>query len=558
MEIVISITVAVILFLLVKSFYDNKNSKARTLTKLKKQWGNVPQQEYSSDKFESISDYYRKNIDKENDIDDITWNDLDMDQIFMLMNQTVSSMGEECLYSLLRKPCYNNEELTERNRVIEVLSDNNSKRYELQYILSGIGKLKTISLYEYMNRLNNVKKESNLKHYLMLVVMALSIGLIFVQSGIGIILLVCTVVYSIITYFQCKSEIEMYYSVVICIMKTLKASKAMENLDFPELTKYFTDINNSAKAMKSFNSAGFVVTAMSGNGNLMDLVMDYVRILTHIDLIKFNRMISVYQKNIVELNSLFNTLGFIDSMIAVASFRKMIDTWCLPELSISKKPFLNVTEVYHPMIENPVKNTINVSKCVLITGSNASGKSTFIKTVAINAILSQTIYTSVSDCYQASFFRIASSMALQDNLIGNESYYIVEIKSLKRILDGMNHQIPTLCFIDEVLRGTNTLERIAASSRILYSFSMNHCICFAATHDLELTMILEKQYSDYHFQEQIADGDILFDYKLKNGKAVSKNAIRLLELMGYSKEIIEEATYAAEQFELNGIWETIS
>jgi DNA mismatch repair ATPase MutS len=148
-------------------------------------------------------------------------------------------------------------------------------------------------------------------------------------------------------------------------------------------------------------------------------------------------------------------------------------------------------------------------------------------------------------------------MALKDNIFSKESYYIVEIKSLKRILDRMNNNIPTLCFVDEVLRGTNTLERIAASSQILYSFAQGNALCFAATHDIELTHILEKYYANYHFQEQIADNTVIFDYKLFSGRSVSRNAIKLLEVMGYSKNIIEKAVGEANSFLNEGTWSVL-
>jgi len=149
-------------------------------------------------------------------------------------------------------------------------------------------------------------------------------------------------------------------------------------------------------------------------------------------------------------------------------------------------------------------------------------------------------------------------MALRDNLFSKESYYIVEIKSLKRILDQVNDDIPTLCFIDEVLRGTNTLERIAASSRILSSLACQNTLVFAATHDNELTHILEKDYSNYHFQERIEGKNIIFDYKLYQGKTVSKNAIKLLNMMGYPKEIIISAEDAAEEFLDKGEWSMVN
>ena len=112
------------------------------------------------------------------------------------------------------------------------------------------------------------------------------------------------------------------------------------------------------------------------------------------------------------------------------------------------------------------------------------------------------------------------------------------------------------CFVDEVLRGTNTIERIAASAQILKSLSCDNVLCFAATHDIELTYMLEDSYSNYHFQEEVIEekNDILFDYILYSGRAVSRNAIKLLSMIGYEKEIIKRAERSAEEFLKKGEW----
>ena len=173
------------------------------------------------------------------------------------------------------------------------------------------------------------------------------------------------------------------------------------------------------------------------------MILDYIRILFHIDIIKFNSMHKILIKQKDDLLNIFDIIGFLDSMVATASFRKMLKYYSEPKLANNKKPNIEIIDLYHPLILDPIPNSINEDQSMLITGSNASGKSTFIKTVAINAILSQTIFTSLSKSYKASFFKIFSSMALRDNIFNNESYYIVEIKSLKRILDVMDNDIPT-------------------------------------------------------------------------------------------------------------------
>ena len=126
--------------------------------------------------------------------------------------------------------------------------------------------------------------------------------------------------------------------------------------------------------------------------------------------------------------------------------------------------------------------------------------------------------------------------------------------SLKRILDRGYDTLPVLCFVDEVLRGTNTVERISASTEILKSMAGEGVICFAATHDIELTALLQNQFDNYHFEEKIQDGDVLFNYELQEGKATSRNAIQLLRVMGYDSKIVESATERAAFFLKTGAW----
>lgn len=218
-------------------------------------------------------------------------------------------------------------------------------------------------------------------------------------------------------------------------------------------------------------------------------------------------------------------------------------------------PVYEAEGLYHPLLESPVTNSIRANRSVLLTGSNASGKSTFLKSVAMGALLAQTVHTVPAKTYRASYFQILSSMALRDNMQGNESYFIVEIKSLKRIYEAAKAPVCTLCFVDEVLRGTNTVERIAASREVLAGLANSgRTICFAATHDIELTYLLEKDCDNYHFEETVTDDKVEFDYLLHEGRATSRNAIKLLRMLGYPQEVIERAEASAEQFLQTGEW----
>jgi DNA mismatch repair ATPase MutS len=547
----------IILGLVLWSTANDRASKRNLIRRLKEEWGNTPEEEYTSEKFESLKAFYESIKDDRLDVDEITWNDLDMDEIYMQMNNTQCSIGEEYLYALLRKPCFSPEELEERNRLMKYFTEQEEERMLLQMKLNPIGKLSRLSVYEYINRLGEQETKSNLFHYAMAFGLILSVALIFINPGIGGILTVIFVANNILQYYKIKGKIDKYLTVFSYICRLLDGMKEIYKLDLPELKKYSERLKQDSDIFKRFRRGSVLLTPSNPNGNFADLIIDYIRMLFHIDLIKYNSMLSFFKNNREVLNRIYINVGFLDSMIAAASYRKLIYYYCEPELLKTGHPRLSVTDLYHPLLDEPIPNSITEDKSVLLTGSNASGKSTFIKTLAINAILSQTIYTSVSKSYRGSYFMIYSSMALRDSILSKESYYIVEIKSLKRILDRVNEEHPTLCFIDEVLRGTNTLERIAASSRILSSLSRKNALVFAATHDIELTHILENDYSNYHFQERIENNQVLFDYKLYKGKAISKNAIKLLNVMGYSKDIINSAENAAEEFLNKGEWSKI-
>lgn len=553
----IYILLAIVAILVIKSFYDAKNKRELLRYLVEQEWGKVPTEEYSDTKFAAIKAYYDKNKDNTKDVDQITWNDLDMDEIYMLINNTKCSIGSEYLYAMLRRLEFDLDELKKRNRLMELFTKDIELRKQLQMALREIGKVENISIYEYFNRTDDIAMENPFKHYICSIGLVAAVAMTFVNISIGVIMLIGFLVYNIITYYQSKAKIENYFNVFRYILKMVNSVDAFKEIHHEEVDPYLNTMRENSKAFQKFRrSSRAVLGNGSISGDLLSVLRDYEHMILHNDIIKFNVMLKEVRAHRAELMDLYQTIGYLDSLISIASFRVMLDNeYSIPELKNSTKPYMEIEEIYHPLIDHPVKNSIHQYRSALITGSNASGKSTFLKTVAINAILSQTIYTSLSSSYKASFFRVYSSMALQDNIFNNESYYIVEIKSLKRILDSVRKDQPILCFVDEILRGTNTLERIAASSEILCMLAKENVICMAATHDLELTHILENYYDNYHFQEEVLENDITFDYKIYQGRAVSKNAIKLLKIIGYNEKLIQAATNRANRFLETNQWE---
>lgn len=552
-----AVMAVIVMLFMAKGIYDYKQSEKDFIRKRYSDYGILPQREYKPERFEMISHYYQKHADGFC-IDDITWNDLNMDEIFKKMNFTYSAAGEEYLYYLLRRPCMEEEELLHREEIIRFFQEHADERAAHQAMYHKLGRTGKFSIYDYLDYLDGLGKRSNMPHYLALLLLAASIGILFTDVTLGILMLVCVLVFNNVSYFKVKGEIDPYIVSFAYVFRLLDAVKHLKaKTQKTEVLKdEYESLKKSGASMGGFKRGSFIIMSggrMSGSGNPLDMFFDFVRMGFHLDLIKFNQMLSEIRKHISDIDNMITILGKIEAMIAIGEYRASLEEYCMPVFS--KEMVLHADELYHPLINEPVKNTICTSSSVLITGSNASGKSTFLKTAAINSLFAQTIHTCLARQYETALFRTVSSMSLKDDVQGGDSYYMAEIKSIKRILDmNASGEIPVLCFVDEVLRGTNTVERIAASTQILKSLCRNNCICFAATHDIELTHLLDKIYSNYHFSEKIEENDISFTYKIMEGRASSRNAIRLLGIMGYEPAIIEEAEKMAADFLETGVW----
>lgn len=574
---IIAVIVVVIVTAIVVMIRDKQRQKRWFLAKVHRLWGAVAEREYTQEELDSISHYARQHQNGRFMVDDITWNDLNMDQVFMVMNTTVSSCGEDVLYKMLRIPEFDPSVLEERNRLIEYFRTHEKERIQVQSLVKEVRKMSSLSLADYIYALKDVERAGSVKYILLAVLSLVSIGVIFFNPLAGTLLLLAVMCTNGIVHMQNSKKIEPYLNCFVCILRLLKAADGFEHVENPQIQTYLDRIRAGRKSMKKFRRGAFLVASSNSlEDGIEAFVVSYLKILFLVDFIKFYSMLKHVDGHEKNIEDMFEAMGELDALIAMASFREYLPYYCLPELkgrqnlcigacdtediqnsqsNRDDRVSLQVTDLYHPMIPNPVANSISIRGGVLITGSNASGKSTFLKTVAINAILAQTAFTCTAHEYRADYLKVMTSMALRDNLDGGESYYIVEIKSLQRILQECGKGEPVLCIVDEVLRGTNTIERIAASSRILRSLAAPHVLPLAATHDIELSYILEDCYENYHFEEEIRDRDVCFNYLLKKGRATTRNAIRLLEIIGYDPQIIRDAQEAARQFEETGVWQ---
>lgn len=534
---------------------ENKNRRKFALLRLRESWGNIPQKEYTYEELEHIAQFFCQREKEGFYIDDITWNDLEMDWIFVQLNQSVSAVGGEVLYDLLRKPVFQQKELQRRQELINYFDTHEKERIQLQTVLSEIRQPGKVSMFEAIHVAKEVTIRSSRTQMLHFAAFFLSLFYFMAMPNPGVYIFLAVCVFNIVTYMGVKHEIDSYLTCFRCVIQLLQAERELKKLNITDLKEYVQQGETYAESLSRFQrGSSLVLDRSSAGGGVEGMMMDYVRMLTHIDLIKFNDMMENMKQNQAEIEGLIALFGYLDSMISIASVRRALPYYCIPQFQQAGQAFMEVSNLYHPLIKDPVANSIRAEGGILVTGSNASGKSTFLKNIAVNAILAQTIFTCTATSYEASYLKVMTSMALRDDLESGESYYIVEIRSLKRILDEAQKEGNILCIIDEVLRGTNTIERIGASSRILGMLKKENVLPFAATHDIELSYILENLYENYHFEEEIGERDVTFHYLLKKGRVTTRNAIRLLEMIGYDQEIVKQANCAVEEFEKTGVW----
>ena len=222
--------------------------------------------------------------------------------------------------------------------------------------------------------------------------------------------------------------------------------------------------------------------------------------------------------------------------------------WTRP-VRLAPRAAVTLDDVRHVLVPHAVPNSIALAPPhgVIITGSNMSGKSTFLRTVGATMVMAQTVNTCLASRYEAPPFMVRSCIGRNDDLVAGKSYYIVEVESVLGLVRASETTVAHLFLFDELFRGTNAVERIAAGEAVLVQMAKArdgratpHLI-LAATHDHELVDLLQDSYAPYHFTDTVGPEGLIFEYRLEPGPATTRNAITLLQLNGAPDELVERA-----------------
>ena len=178
-----------------------------------------------------------------------------------------------------------------------------------------------------------------------------------------------------------------------------------------------------------------------------------------------------------------------------------------------------------------------------------SGKTTFIRVTGINVLTALTLNTCFARSFSLPRLQLFSAILMNDDLMNDKSFYLEEVQTIKEMIDISSQKEPHLFLLDEIYKGTNTVERVSGGKAVLSWLNRGNNLVFISTHDIELTELLHVEYDLYHFSEQVDNRNISFDYKIKAGKMKTRNAIKILEVNGYPPELIAEARQISHEMD---------
>jgi len=241
----------------------------------------------------------------------------------------------------------------------------------------------------------------------------------------------------------------------------------------------------------------------------------------------------------LDIDKWFDAVGQFEALSSLGSIYYNHPNWTMPELSDSGF-ILNAISVGHPLIPSSerVHNSIELhgdTNIVIITGPNMAGKTTFLKTIGVNIVLALAGAPVCADVFQVSPVRVYTSMKVSDSLDKGLSLFYAELQRLKMVLQAILKREPVFFLIDEMLKGTNELDRHSGANALIRQLIEHKAEGMVATHDLELTK-LERDFPgkiwNYFFDGYIEDDKLLFDYLLKKGICTSSNALELMKKIG--------------------------
>ncbi len=525
--------------------YEMRNMFHRKRRKTKQQiretFGKIKTEDFDLDAIRRYAD--RNSKESFQTLSEKTCNDLNFDDLFIYVDRTSSRVGQQCLYDRMHRIPTNRKQIDVLEEWAALFQKDEKLRTDVQYQLQHLNEHGAYYLSDLFQS-EQVKPPKWLPlAYVLSLTNVLAVILMIITPQYFILVLIITIA-NIVLHYLNKKNVFTYLSSMPQFYHLERLLKKFMTIDFLKSSGEFSRssfhvLHRISKKMNFFRMSE-VLSEIDPIGIFYALseLIKYIFLLEPIFLFRVLRRIENHSK---ELHEAFEFVGMVDEAVSLDSLRAGLSVSCQPEL-ISDIKAMCFSDIYIPIIENCVSNSLDVSgKSILITGSNMSGKTTFIRAVGINTIMGLTLNTCFARTFSMPQVHLFSAILMNDDLMNDKSFYLEEVQAIKEMVDISHQTGPNLFLLDEIYKGTNTVERVSGGKAVLSWLNKGDNLIFISTHDIELTELLKDEYALYHFSEQVDNQTISFDYKIKEGKMKTRNAIKILEVNGYPPELITEA-----------------
>jgi len=513
--------------------------KRRILKQLASSFGQLKTEKIN---FDLIERYHRRKDTAKTfqTLSDQTCNDLDFDLFFCYVDRTTSKIGQQYLYHQLRT-IDTTVKFKHQEAVIKYLQENPKERLDIQYELN---KLNHQQAY-YLPDLFQEDTEPKSKWYFLFPLLsftALTSLILSIFNPTLILLFLGLLPVHVLIHYGLKRKTNVFLNSIPALLTTGEVAKnlsAYSILKDPSssIDKSIDIISSIRRKMSFFKLEQKVDSDMEA---AYWFLLEMIKITFLLEpLLLFSSLDKLKNKS-KDIEAVFRFIGKVDSYLSIASLRSSIETYCFPTISQGSK-YVEFENITHPLVPNCVTNSIQSKSSVLLTGSNMSGKTTFIRAIGLNYISGMTMNTCFATKATLPIAKLYSLIRIEDDLMESSSYFYKEVDEIKKIIADTGNEFNSILLLDELFKGTNTIERIASAKSVLSYLEKQKSQVFVSTHDIELTTMLDDQFALFHFTESVVKSTIHFDYKLKKGILEQGNAIRILEIKNFPKEIVESA-----------------
>ena len=479
-------------------------------------------------------------------VDGQTWHDLDLYRVFDQLNYTQSSIGAEALYQKMRLIKFQPE--ASLQELEDFFDHHPDLRLKVQVVMNQLGK-KNHNMARSIVA-NPGKQDSKIYLSLYIFLACLPVFSLFFLPFFKIqamMVLVASATFNIIFSSIRNWSNKMRLDRVSYLVRIFASTEKLSHLAIPKQEA----LKQAVKPFKKTKVISGILQSPTGSSD-MEIILIYLNFLfliPQIAQVYIYQQVRIHQK---EAQEVINLLGELEVAISLLRHKRDVDLVCHP--SFKQEVGIKGKGVYHPLLTDPVANDVRFEKNIVISGDNASGKSTYLKMVAINCILAQGLGFAYGESLELSYGHVMTSMDVSDDIEVGDSYFITESKTILRMIESLEKSGFHYFFIDELFKGTNTIERIGSGLGIVRWLSRHDCLYMISSHDIELVAASGAVNDNYHFDSRYVDGEIVFDYQIKQGAAVTKNAVNTLKSLHFPSEITQTSQELIRQYEETGKW----